>query len=181
MCSLPSVLVSLDREASENSEPTAQGLLKFMKSYKPVATMYWLSDVLPHLSRLSKIFQKEDVDLSLIQPSLQATIETITRCKDSPGPNLSKVDVLLSTDLKNFNIEASSTRRNPSGCKSKKIHKAIVTHLESRFPSVELLGALSIFNPQTIATQANDETSGCKFWLQHMVKGTMLLLTLKSC
>ena len=65
---LNSVLVSLDREASEKSEPTAHGLYKFMKSYKLVATPYLLSDILPHLSRLSKIFQKVNVDLSLIQP-----------------------------------------------------------------------------------------------------------------
>ena len=53
---LPSLFISLDREASENNEPTAHGLLKFMKTYKFVACAYLLSDVLPHLSRLSKIF-----------------------------------------------------------------------------------------------------------------------------
>ena len=31
LCTLPSLLVSLDREASENEEPTAHGLLKFIK------------------------------------------------------------------------------------------------------------------------------------------------------
>ena len=64
LCTLPSLLVSLDREASENDEPTAHGLLKFMKGYKFAACAYLLLDVLPHLSRLSKIFQKQNVDLS---------------------------------------------------------------------------------------------------------------------
>ncbi len=73
--SLPSLLVSLDREASEKGEPIATGLLKFMKTYKCVACAYLMSDVLPHLSRLSKIFQKENVDFSLIQPRLQSTID----------------------------------------------------------------------------------------------------------
>ncbi len=59
MRTLPSLLVSLDREASENGVPTAHGLLKFMKCYKFVAGAYLLSDVLPHLSRLSRIFQKQ--------------------------------------------------------------------------------------------------------------------------
>ena len=36
---LPSLLVSLDREASQNKEPTAYGMLKFMKSYKFVAVL----------------------------------------------------------------------------------------------------------------------------------------------
>ena len=67
---LPSLLVSLDREASENGEPTALGLYKFMKSYKFVASVYLLSDILPHLGRLSRIFQKENVDLSLIYTAM---------------------------------------------------------------------------------------------------------------
>lgn len=64
---LPSLLVSLDCKASENSEPTAHGLPNFMKSYKFVACAYLLFDVLSHLSRLSCIFQKQDIDLCLVQ------------------------------------------------------------------------------------------------------------------
>ena len=71
--SLPPILVSRDREASKNGEPSAHGLYKFMKCYNFVATVYLLSDVLPHLSRLSRIFQREDVDLSLIQPCLKTS------------------------------------------------------------------------------------------------------------
>ena len=67
---LPSLFISLDREASENNEPTAHGLLKFMKTYKFVACAYLLSDVLPHLSRLSKIFHKQNVDLSLVHVAM---------------------------------------------------------------------------------------------------------------
>ena len=64
ICCLPSILVSLDREASENSEPTAHGLFKFMKCYKFVACCtYLFPDVLPHPSHLSRIFQKQNVAL----------------------------------------------------------------------------------------------------------------------
>ena len=54
---LPSLFVSLDREASDNNEPTAHGLLKLMKGYRYVACAYLLSDVLAPLSRLFRIFQ----------------------------------------------------------------------------------------------------------------------------
>lgn len=106
--SLPSILVSLDREASENSEPTAHGLYKFVQCYKFVATAFLLSDVLPHLNHLSKIFQKVDVDLSLIQLCLQTIIDTISKYKDTAGPNLSKV---LSTELKDFAIDATNAQK----------------------------------------------------------------------
>ena len=57
---LPSLLVSLDRQSSENGEPTA--FYKFMKSYKFVACVYLLSDILPHLSYLGRIYQKQNVN-----------------------------------------------------------------------------------------------------------------------
>ena len=108
---LPSLLVSLDREASENDEPTAHRLLKFMKGYKFVACAYLLSDVLPHLSRLSKIFQKQNADLSLVQPCLKTTVDSIKQYETSPGPNLSKLDQVLSTDLKDFNITPTDAQK----------------------------------------------------------------------
>jgi len=88
---LPSLFVSLDREASERGEPMAHGLLNFVKSYKFIACAYLLADVLPHLGRLSLIFQKQNVDLTLVRPYLKATVDAISLYKDTPGPQLSKV------------------------------------------------------------------------------------------
>ena len=79
----PALLVSLDREASERGEPTARGLLVFVKSYKFLACAYLLSDILLHLSRLSRIFQKQNIDFSLIQPCLHNAIECISQYKDT--------------------------------------------------------------------------------------------------
>ena len=141
---MPSILVGLDREASGKSEPTAHGLLKSMKSYKFVATMYLLSDVLPHLSRLSKIFQKKES--MLICLSLPANHNlAIAQYKHAPGPNISKVDEVLSGDLKDFEIETSSAKK--ASFKEEiqvKYIEAIVNQLQNHFPSVELLTAFSI-------------------------------------
>ena len=112
--SLPSILVSLDREASKNGEPTAHGLYKF--SYNFVATVYFLSDVLLHLSKLFQIFQREDVDLSLIQPCLKTTTGTIIKYKHTAGPNLSRIDQVLATDLKDFAISLPLVLRRKHLC-----------------------------------------------------------------
>ena len=52
---LPSVITSLEREASERHDAQALGLATFVKKYKFVATLLMLSDVLPPLASL---FQK---------------------------------------------------------------------------------------------------------------------------
>ena len=149
--SLPSLLVSLDREASENGEPTALGLYKFMKSYKFVASVYLLSDILPHLGCLSRIFQKENVNLSLIQPCLKSTIDAIKKYEDDPGPNLSKLDEVLVTELKDFQIEATSQQKHFFKNQIQDAYiKALTEQLQDRFPNVELLDAFSIFDPQSL-------------------------------
>ena len=68
------------------------------------------------ISALSCIFQK-DVDLSLIQPFLKTTINSIKEIYiiiHSPGPNLSKTDRVLVTDLKRFQIVATDTQKKLS-------------------------------------------------------------------
>ena len=147
----PAILISLDREASERGEPTAHGLLKFMKCYKFLACAYLLSDVLPHLSRLSRIFQKQNIDLSLIQPCLRNVIDCIKQYRDTFGPNLSKLDAVISSELESFTI--TLTERGKKEFKSSiqvPYIEGIVKQLEDRFPNVDCLDAFSIFDPQKI-------------------------------
>ena len=52
-------LPSLLREVAERDDAVARGLVRAIKLYKFVAMLYLLSDVLPHLSTLSLVFQRE--------------------------------------------------------------------------------------------------------------------------
>ena len=61
-----SLVASLEREGSERGEAAAVGLVKFVKTYF-VACCKLLSKVLPHINRLSLLFQREDVNLSAIR------------------------------------------------------------------------------------------------------------------
>ena len=56
-----------------------------------------VNDVLPHLDCLSPGFQKRDVDQTLIQPCLKTTIDAIIGYKETPVPNLERVDKVLAT------------------------------------------------------------------------------------
>ena len=42
------------------------GLVKVMKCYQFVACLYLMSEVLPHLSHLSRLFQAEYIQLSMV-------------------------------------------------------------------------------------------------------------------
>ena len=74
---LPSVITSLEREASERHDAQALGLATFVKSYQFVATLLMLADVLPPLANLSRAFQKKDLDYTLVKPLVSGTKATI--------------------------------------------------------------------------------------------------------
>ena len=69
--------------------------------------MSLLSDVLPHLNRLSALFQTRDINLTMLQTSITATTEVIKSYEAQPGPHLSDVDELIKTRLQGFRIEVS--------------------------------------------------------------------------
>lgn len=51
------VVLSLEKEANEKTDATAAGLSMFVRQYDFVACISMLSDALPHLTRLSLVFQ----------------------------------------------------------------------------------------------------------------------------
>jgi len=57
---LAAVLAALAEEA-EKKDPIARGLYTYCATYRFLAAVHRQADILPHLTRLSKLFQKKDV------------------------------------------------------------------------------------------------------------------------
>ncbi len=64
---LHAVLTALAEEVEHNKCPVAKGLYSFCATYRFVAALYLQADVLPHLARLSKVFQREDVNFLAVK------------------------------------------------------------------------------------------------------------------
>ena len=137
---LPSVVASLERETAERGEPVAIGLVKIVKSYNFVAGLYLFCDVLPHVCKLSLIFQQQEVDLTVVQSQVNATLTCIGAYKDNPGPNRTKLDAELNSSLQDLGITARSEQK---GQFARNIRKRYIISLEeclkNRLPCVELL------------------------------------------
>ena len=63
---LPCVIISLDRETEERKDIIAAGLHHFLNDVTFVETMLLLCDILPTVNRLSKTFQFENIDYSVV-------------------------------------------------------------------------------------------------------------------
>ena len=156
---LPAVLTSLEREATERSEPMAIGLLKTIKTYKFVATLYLMCDLLPHLARLSCMFQAADIDLSQIQCQVTATLLQIRSIKENGGTNMRNVRTVLSTSLKDWNVMPPDIDTSESNLKNQLIIpyvEALEKNICNRFLDAGLIGAFSIFDPKLLPKTEED-------------------------
>ena len=113
--------------------------------------MYLLSDVLPKLTSLSLVFQREDVDLTIVRPQVNATISSLNLLLSHPGPYMQGLEAVLS-ELSN-SYEFAITENQKKSLKKKNIHDQylhnLIGNLEARFSDAGVLSALAtIFNPQ---------------------------------
>ena len=72
------------------SDPTAKGILKFVTTFSFLATTYLLADILPVIARLSKRFQRSQVDFTTVTDGVSVTVATLSAFKTTPGPKLAK-------------------------------------------------------------------------------------------
>ena len=66
---------------NHRNDAKAVGFLKKLTQVQNVATMYYLMDVIPWLTQLNQIFQKEDVDVSVIRACISTTLKEIGKVK----------------------------------------------------------------------------------------------------
>ena len=91
----PSIILTFEKEVVEIDDAVACGIVHSMKSHYFVSTVQLLSDIFPHLSTLSLVFQTENIDFSIVQPQVAATIAALKHYKSNPGPHLRDLDCVL--------------------------------------------------------------------------------------
>ena len=76
--------------------------------YEFVACTFLLSDILPSLNRLSLIFQRKDIEFSVVQPRVHLTISFLESLKSNDGPIMKQLPKIFEEELITFNFNATS-------------------------------------------------------------------------
>ncbi|KAF3841518.1 hypothetical protein F7725_007380, partial [Dissostichus mawsoni] len=179
---LTAVLAALAEETEHKKCPTAKGLYGFLATYRFVASVYLQADVLPHISRLSRLFQKENVNFLALKVQVPVTMACLRAIKDAgdhqpPGSFLSK----LHADLDNpaglgaYSI-VHEEERNKRGTRKgltreelwarfrSQVCDGLLESLERRFQNLDLLGAFHALSPQAATgDEANLQLLAGKF------------------
>ena len=89
----PALVTALEHKATSNA--TAKGLLHEVQQYKFIMLTHLLLDILPVLTRLSKAFQTESADFSVMSPMVESTVDLLTDMKSSIGMYVDQLDMCI--------------------------------------------------------------------------------------
>ena len=153
--SLVAAVTSLDREASERSEPTACGPNTFvLKWLFFVAALSLFADILPPIGKLSQIMQSSTLDFSVLQAVIDSCIKSITTQKNTPGKYMADFDSLIKQlEEAGHHVEVSDHVKALFDSQVKKLYLELLEkNLRDRFPAVEVISAFHIFDPKQLPT-----------------------------
>ncbi|XP_078000900.1 zinc finger protein 862-like [Glandiceps talaboti] len=148
----PCVVMSLHREASERNDVKAHGFVKIVEDWQFIATLYMMCDLLPHLSALSRYFQKSDLDFTGIKDQIQTTLAVLDAKLMVPGEFFRSVgDSIRNLNDNGFNISCPDQALRDF---KTRVHDRFITSLteniQARFPHSDILEAFTIFDPKLI-------------------------------
>lgn len=159
---LPSVIVSLEREAEERGDNSAAGLVNLMTRFAFIATLFLLCEILPTINRLSLQFQKSHIDFTAINTSLTATIAILKRKKELDlTANITclqeRLDSLdISMKLKAQNIEEEC--RNYRDSTQIPFIDKLIENIEARFQDKHIMQAFTkVMSPKSYSTNELNE------------------------
>ena len=130
----------------ENDNSVARRLLHAMKLYNFIASVYLLGDVLPKLTAQSLIFQRKDVDFTIIQQQVNATISSLKLLLNYPGPYMQGLDTTLTQLTGSFNFTVTVTENQKESFKTNihdKYLQNLISNFEDRFSDSGVLSALA--------------------------------------
>ena len=152
--SLVAVVTSLDRKASERSEPTVCVLKTFILKYFFVTALSLFADILPSIGKLSRIMQSSTLDFSVLQAVVDSCIKSITTQKNTPGKYMADLDSLIEQlEEAGHHVEVSDHVKYLFDSQVKKPYLELLEkNLRDRFPTVEVISAFHIFDPKQLPT-----------------------------
>ena len=136
----------------------SKGYVKTLTEYRFVATTYLLMDVIPILTALCLIFQKDDLDISLVQATVQGTISRLTALLTRKGPYEEEFTKAEATEeggkfkVKGHSVSVNQLQKTWFGTMKTNFIQALLDNLEKRFPrdSTEVVEALSVLAMRTL-------------------------------
>ena len=152
----PALCLQLDQEAAVKKAADAKGLLNQLQSVKFVMIMAFLLDVLDPITKLSKVFQRDLADVTIVRPAVDSTIAVLESFMIKAGPHLQQaLNDIHDCTYKEIHLKDNSTLRTAVQTAQSDYLQKLVSNLNKRFEpqSLSMLEHLNqVLNPACLDT-----------------------------
>ena len=137
------LVMSLEDQATSNdgeSSTLALSLLKDIKTYKFIATLCLLLDVLQPITKCSKSFQKDVLNIEECCGMLKATVEAVSTLPEHPGSHLIQLHTAPDGEerYQGVNFKASAHQKARTAALSNTFVKNVQNETNRRFPEGDM-------------------------------------------
>ena len=148
------ILQTLNLLDKELNNATAHGLLPKIHTSKFLGAVYILKEVLPILSKMSTVFQKDALNFFLMAPVVSLTKEKLRNVGSKPLENL-KMDMKSFKEMSS-ELKLTDHQEREVQTMSEKFIEAPIQNIDRWFDdSSEILSALLVFNPMAVPSVTN--------------------------
>uniref|UniRef100_A0A8C4YYV9 HAT C-terminal dimerisation domain-containing protein n=1 Tax=Gadus morhua TaxID=8049 RepID=A0A8C4YYV9_GADMO len=162
----PALVMELNEEAV-GGNAQAQGLLGQIQPYSFIALTHTLADVLPVMTKLNLVFQKEDVNLATIRPMVQASVSALTHLRDAPGPEEQRYQTDFQEGMYKGIQVTHAGDRSVQAFKNARTRyiQHLIDALHARFPddSLDLLNCFDVLLNPSRYPQTDDSATATTF------------------
>ncbi|KAJ8307791.1 hypothetical protein KUTeg_014656 [Tegillarca granosa] len=128
---------------------TAKGIHTQLGQFEFVAVTYLLMDIMPILTKLSLSFQKENLDIALVQPLVKSTISQLEYFLQNDGHYMHELHSAMSDnklELRNHTVSITKNKLTHVENVKKDFISGVITQIRRRFPvdDTSVIGALAI-------------------------------------
>ena len=149
---LPAIVATFEAIYEESGHAEAYGIAKLMCTYKFVACLCMLCDILHTVAKLQGSLQAKELDLVTVPVMVKGTLTRLVELKEHPGSSTwSKDQTAVFSDqaaLGNRNIVVSQADEDNFSAKVYRPYiQSVVDHITSQLKSSDVFSAFAIFNP----------------------------------
>ena len=150
---LPALVHTFEELYEESGDAEAYGLSKLLCTYKFVACLYMLCDVLHTVAKLQASLQAKEIDLASVPVLVDGTLSRLKELKENPNSSTwFKYHKTVFTDSKLLgerNIVISEEQEQQFTMQIYRPYiQSVIDRTSSRLKSSDLVSAFSIFDPR---------------------------------
>ena len=158
---LPSLALTFQQIYDDRGDAEAYGLAKLICTYKFVACLYMLCDVLHTIAKLQSALQAKSLDLASVPCMVETTISRLQELKDNPSTSTWFIehDNVFSdpNQLGDYNIVPTEAEKGQFMARIFKPYiQSVIDNITKRLESSELYSCFSIFDPKLLPKNAAD-------------------------